>query len=51
MLAGLTEKQVAARLNVNEHTVHWYVKWIYRFFRVHSRAQLSARLQRLGLQR
>lgn len=37
---GLSEKQVARRLNLSPHTVHGYVKSIYRELGVNSRAEL-----------
>lgn len=44
LLDGLAEKQVAARLEMTNQTVHWRVKRVYRALGVHSRAQLSALL-------
>jgi DNA-binding CsgD family transcriptional regulator len=41
---GLAEKQVAAELGVSPHTVHDYVKALYRSHRVTSRAELLAQL-------
>jgi DNA-binding CsgD family transcriptional regulator len=41
---GLTEKQVAAELGLSPHTVHDYVRSLYRRFGVTSRAELFARL-------
>jgi DNA-binding CsgD family transcriptional regulator len=43
LLVGLTEKQVAERLRVSQHTVHVYVKKIYRYYCVSSRGELLAR--------
>jgi DNA-binding CsgD family transcriptional regulator len=43
LLVGLTEKQVAERLQVSRHTVHVYVKRIYRHYSVNSRGELMAR--------
>jgi DNA-binding NarL/FixJ family response regulator len=40
LLRGLSEKQVAAELSLTQHTVHSYVKALYRHFQVHSRAEL-----------
>ena len=37
------EKQVAIRLELSKHTVHDYVKLIYREFEVRSRGELLAR--------
>jgi DNA-binding NarL/FixJ family response regulator len=42
-LAGLSEKQVAAKLQVSRHTVHTHVRQIYRSLKVRSRAELLAR--------
>ena len=41
-LEGLSEKEIAARLRLSEHTVHQYVKALYRRYRVRSRAELMA---------
>ena len=47
LLAGLGEKQVAYRLKISRHTVHTYVKKIYKHYDVSSRSELLARwLQR-----
>jgi pSer/pThr/pTyr-binding forkhead associated (FHA) protein len=43
LLAGLSEKQAAARLKVSRHTVHTHVRQIYRVLGVRSRAELLAR--------
>ena len=43
LLAGDSEKQVAAKLGVSPHTVHVYVKKLYRNFGVNSRGELLAR--------
>jgi DNA-binding NarL/FixJ family response regulator len=40
LLAGESEKQIAQRLSRSPHTVHTYVKAIYRNFRVSSRGEL-----------
>ncbi len=40
LLAGASEKEVAARIGRSRHTVHSYVKKIYRQFGVTSRAEL-----------
>ena len=40
LLDGATEKQIAKKLELSPHTVHGYVKLIYRHFKVKSRAQL-----------
>jgi DNA-binding CsgD family transcriptional regulator len=42
LLAGDSEKQIAARLQVSKHTVHIYVKSLYRRFGVCSRGELLA---------
>ena len=40
LLAGDNEKQIAHKLSRSQHTVHTYVKAIYRNFRVSSRGEL-----------
>lgn len=40
LLDGDAEKQIAARLGLSRHTVHDYVKLLYRRYEVHSRAEL-----------
>ena len=40
LLAGESEKQIAQRLSRSQHTVHTYVKAIYRNYRVSSRGEL-----------
>ena len=40
--SGDSEKQVAAKLGVSIHTVHVYVKAIYRHFNVNSRGELMS---------
>jgi len=42
LLFGLAEKQVALRLGISKHTVHVYVKKIYRLIGVDSRSELMA---------
>ena len=42
LLEGDSEKQVARRLGLSQHTVHQYVKALHRRFRVNSRAELLA---------
>ena len=42
LLEGLSEKQVAKRLALSKHTVHSYVKALYRRFEVNSRSELLA---------
>lgn len=43
LLSGASEKEIASRLGLSVHTVHQYVKSIYRRLEVTSRAQLMAR--------
>ncbi len=43
LLAGDSEKQIAARLKISRHTVHVYVKSLYRRYGVSSRGELTAR--------
>ena len=43
LLAGDSEKQIAAKLEVSPHTVHVYVKSLYHEFEVCSRSELLAR--------
>lgn len=43
MLAGDSEKEIAIRLGVSKHTIHVYVKALYRHFAVNSRGELLAR--------
>ena len=47
LLAGDSEKQIARHLGVSHHTVHVYVKALYRHFDVSSRGELLARFVRL----
>jgi len=42
LLSGSSEKAIAQELKLSPHTVHGYVKLIYRHFKVKSRAQLLA---------
>jgi ATP/maltotriose-dependent transcriptional regulator MalT len=44
LLTGASEKQVAEQLGLSPHTVHDYVKLLYKLFQVHSRAELMAKL-------
>jgi len=46
LLAGEQEKQIAYRLSLSRHTVHVYVKGLYRHFGVSSRGELLARFVR-----
>ena len=48
LLQGQSEKQVARALGVSVHTVHVYVKALYRRFGVSSRAELLALHMRAG---
>ena len=43
LLAGDSEKQIAGKLALSRHTVHVYVKGLYRHFGASSRAELLAR--------
>ena len=40
LLEGLTEKEVGLRMGISAHTVHVYVKRIYRHYQVSSRPAL-----------
>jgi DNA-binding CsgD family transcriptional regulator len=46
MLVGDSEKQVAGHLGVSPHTVHVYVKGLYRHYEVNSRGELLAKFVR-----
>lgn len=43
LVAGDSEKQIASTLNLSVHTVHDYVKQLYRLYGVNSRAELLAK--------
>jgi DNA-binding NarL/FixJ family response regulator len=43
LLAGDSEKQIARKLSLSQHTIHVYVKALYRGFGVSSRGELLAR--------
>ena len=43
LLAGNAEKQIATRLSISQHTVHVYVKSLYKRFGVNSRPELLAK--------
>ena len=43
LLAGDSEKQIAGKLALSRHTVHVYVKGLYRHFGASSRAELLSR--------
>ena len=42
LLVGMSEKEVATRLEISQHTVHNHVKEIYRKMNVNSRSELLA---------
>ncbi len=44
LVAGDTEKQAAQKLGLSSHTVHGYIKELYKAFRVNSRPELLIRL-------
>ena len=46
LLAGDSEKQIALHLGVSPHTVHVYVKRLYRHYDVCSRGELLSRFVR-----
>ena len=46
LLAGDSEKQIAHHLGLSKHTVHVYVKALYKSFSVNSRGELLARFIR-----
>jgi len=43
LLAGHGEKQIAREMNLSPHTIHHYVKVLYKHFHVTSRSELLAR--------
>jgi DNA-binding CsgD family transcriptional regulator len=43
LLTGKSEKEIAAALELSKHTVHEYIKMLYREIGVNSRAELLAR--------
>jgi DNA-binding CsgD family transcriptional regulator len=43
LLAGDSEKEIAAQLHRSVHTIHTYVKQLYEHFRVNSRGELMAK--------
>jgi prepilin-type N-terminal cleavage/methylation domain-containing protein len=45
LLAGDSEKQVADRLRLSQHTVHHYIKGVYKYFDVSTRAELVSAVQ------
>jgi DNA-binding NarL/FixJ family response regulator len=48
LIRGDSEKQIAGRLNLSPHTVHVYVKQLYKRFNASSRGELLARFIRGG---
>ena len=46
LLAGDSEKQIAGRLGRSPHTIHVYVKELYKRFGVSSRGELFSRFVR-----
>jgi len=45
-MTGDSEKQIAAKMKVSPHTVHVYVKQLYKRFGASSRGELMARFVR-----
>jgi DNA-binding CsgD family transcriptional regulator len=43
LLSGDAEKQIATQLSISRHTVHVYVKSLYKRFGVNSRSELLAK--------
>ncbi|MGN6724984.1 MAG: helix-turn-helix transcriptional regulator, partial [Tepidisphaeraceae bacterium] len=43
LLGGDSEKQIALKLQISQHTVHTYVKNLHRRFSVNSRGELLAK--------
>ncbi len=43
LLSGASEKQIAHTMNLSQHTIHVYVKQIYKHYKVSSRGELLAR--------
>ena len=43
LLTGDSEKQIAAKLEISQHTVHVYVKQLYKRFNANSRGELLAK--------
>src|SRR4051812_47095068 len=48
LVVGDSEKQIALKLKVSPHTVHVYVKQLYKRFGASSRGELLARFIRAG---
>jgi DNA-binding CsgD family transcriptional regulator len=44
LLAGDSEKQIAGRLGLSRHTIHVYIKTLYRQYSVCTRGELIARI-------
>jgi DNA-binding CsgD family transcriptional regulator len=42
LMAGLSEKEIAANLGLSQHTVHDYIKTLHKTYRVRSRGELLA---------
>jgi len=42
LLEGESEKEVAKEMGLSHHTVHIYVKQLYRYYGVRSRAELQS---------
>ena len=49
LLEGKSEKQAAVELDLSHHTVHVYVKVLYKLFGVSSRCELLANVYREAL--
>jgi DNA-binding NarL/FixJ family response regulator len=48
LIAGDSEKQIALKLQLSQHTIHVYVKQLYKRFGANSRGELLARFVRVG---
>jgi DNA-binding CsgD family transcriptional regulator len=48
LVAGDSEKQIAGKLGISQHTIHVYVKQLYKRFDANSRGELLARFIRGG---
>lgn len=46
LIQGDSERQIALRLKISQHTVHVYVRQLYKRFNVNSRGELLARFIR-----
>lgn len=46
LVSGLSEKQVALKLELSPHTIHNYIKALHHRFEVNSRAELLAKVSR-----